>query len=224
MEHLLAPELAPFTLALAILLALLALEVVLSLAGLSTLSAEAGLDAEVGADVDAGLDGDADAGGSTGTGGVATWLGLGEAPIAIWLGSALLGFAATGMALQGVLLELARPLPAALAVAPAAAGGILAARHLSRLMARLVPRTESSAQSARQLARRTGVVTLGASARGRPAEVRVLDRHGNLHFLRAEPLRDDEVIEEGSLVLVVAVPNEDRTGVVHRLIRLEGGL
>ena len=41
------------------------------------------------------------------------------------------------------------------------------------------------------------------TARGRPAEVRVSDRFGNTHYLRAEPLRDDVSIAQGTEVIVL---------------------
>lgn len=203
---------APFTFALALLGGLLALEVVLALLGgtLLGLGADADLDAGFeGLDgPDAGLDGaDADAPAGAQHGPMA-WLGLHDQPAMIWLASALLGFGVSGLAVQALADALARPLPGWLAAPPALLAGLLFARGFGRALARLVPRTETSAQSARQLARRTGVVSQGTAARGRPAEVRVTDRHGNVHFLRAEPLRDDIVIPQGAEVVVLSAPRE----------------
>ena len=48
-----------------------------------------------------------------------------------------------------------------------------------------------------------GVVTQGTARRGAPTEVRLTDRHGNTHYIRAEPLKDDDVIVAGTQVLVL---------------------
>ena len=221
-ELLLTGPYIPFTLALALLAGLLALEVALALVGGSLLGADADtaagapdaphLDADPG-----GLDGgdvDADAPGSSGP---LAWLGPGDVPTTIWLAALLLGFGASGLVVQAVATAATAPLPGWLAAIPAAASGLLFARGFGRALARLVPRTESSAQTSRQLARRRGLVTMGTAARGRSAEVRVTDRHGNIHYLRAEPLHDDDVIAQGTEVVVLA----DRRGGGYRLIPLE---
>lgn len=201
LDLLLTGPFVPFTLALGLLLGLLVLEILLLLVGGTLL----GMGGEAELDVDA--DVDAEAGASFG-GGLAALLGLADVPSMIWLAAALLGFGLSGVAIQTAAGAVATPLPAWLAAVPALAGGLAFARGFARTFARLIPRTETTAQSARQLARRRGVVTQGTAARGRPAEVRVTDRHGNVHFLRAEPLSDDEIIPEGTEVVVVIPPRE----------------
>ncbi len=57
--------------------------------------------------------------------------------------------------------------------------------------------------SKRQLGKRMGTVTQGTAARGIPAEVRVTDRYGNTHYLRAEPMGDADTIPQGAQVLVL---------------------
>ncbi|MCE8442071.1 OB-fold-containig protein, partial [Rhodovulum sulfidophilum] len=86
---------------------------------------------------------------------------------------------------------------------PSAALAILFTRSFGAVFARLLPRTETQSVRARHLGRRMGVVTQGTASRGRPAEVRVRDRYGNTHYLRAEPLRDEDSIPAGCEVLVM---------------------
>ena len=183
----------PFTVALALLGGLLALELALLVVGGSLLGAEVDAD---GAELDGGS-------------GPAAWLGLDEAPAMVWLAAALLGFGAAGLAVQAAAEAVAAPLPGWLAAVPAAVAALAFARTFGRALARLIPGTESSAQTARQLARRPGRVTQGTALRGRSAEVRVTDRHGNIHYLRAEPLRDEDVIPQGSDVIVLRDPRGD---------------
>jgi len=53
------------------------------------------------------------------------------------------------------------------------------------------------------LSRLRGVVSQGTARAGNPAEVRVTDRHGNLQFLRAEPLDRSAEITQGQEVVVI---------------------
>lgn len=218
----------PFTLALALLFGLLALEIVLGLLGgtLLGLGADADMDVDLDLDVDmpdvGDLDidfGDADPHlfdfvepevdaelpeADTPTGGPAEWLGIGKMPVLIWIAALLLGFGVTGFAIQSFIASiLSFPLPPILAVFPAALIGIWFAKTFGRTFARLLPKTETSAMSERHLGRRTGVVTQGTARRGSPSEVKVKDHHGNTHYLRGEPLKDDDEIPAGTEVLVL---------------------
>lgn len=158
-------------------------------------------DAEL--DLELAPDAPADAGVSTPTG-LASWLGLGRMPTVIWLGAILLGFGLSGMGLQVALSSLFGLLaPAWGAAIPAGAFAFWFARVFGAAFARVLPQTETEALSERNLGRRRGIVTQGTAARGRPAEVRVMDGYGNAHYLRAEPLKDGDTIAQGTEVLVI---------------------
>ena len=223
----------PFTIALALLFGLLALELLLLIVGSSLLGmgADAEIDvdidtpdlgdldidfgsidiadfeiADVGADAEVDLDLDVESGPGTGTEAVgpAAWLGIGKMPILIWVAAVLMAFGLVGIVLQQTLLgTFGFALPAVVAVLPAGIVAILFAARFGNFFARVLPKTESTALSERHLGRRTGTVTQGTARRGSPAEVRVSDRHGNLHHLRAEPLKDEDVIPAGTDVLVL---------------------
>lgn len=138
--------------------------------------------------------------------GLAAALGFGRVPALIWLAAALAGFGLGGYLLQSLVARLfGAPLPALLAVVPAAAVGLWFARGYGGLLARLIPSTETSARSKSALSRRRGVVSQGTARAGQPAEVRVTDLRGNLHYIRAEPLDRTEAIPQGSAVLVLRV-------------------
>lgn len=218
----------PFTLALALLFGLLALEVILGLLGgtLLGLGADADMDLDIELDVempdvgDLDIDfGDADPHlfdfaepevdseipeAEVPATGPASWLGLGKMPVLIWIAALLLGFGVSGFALQSVFNGLfAFALPASIAAIPAALAGIWFARTFGAGFARALPKTETTAMSERHLGRRTGVVTQGTAKRDRPSEVKVKDRHGNTHYLRGEPLKDEDEIPAGTEVLVL---------------------
>lgn len=132
------------------------------------------------------------------------WLGLGKMPTLIWLACIFMSFGVAGIALQGLVTTLTgSPLNVFFAVIPCGAAAIWFTGQFGALFAKLLPKTESQSVSARQLGRRKGTVTQGTAARGTPAEVRVTDRYGNTHYLRAEPLKDEESIPQGAEVLVL---------------------
>ena len=220
-----APYMTPFSISLGLLFGLMALELIFALLGGSILGlgGDVDVDVDLDADVDFGADYDVgaeldvdglDAGDAPeieseiGSGisptGIAGWLGMGQVPFLIWLGAFLLAFGLGGLILQSVLLNsVGFTLPAGLAALAVFVPALGFARRFARVFARLLPKTESSAMSENHLGRRRGVVSQGTAARGRPAEVRVFDQHGNAHYLRAEPLRDDQEFPAGTEVLVL---------------------
>ena len=220
----LAEPYVPFTISLALLFGLLALELTMALIGGTLLGL--GADADVDADFDVGdigdfdldmdpgdlvdvelLDVDADFDGvqsAVSSAGPASWLGVGKVPVMIWIAALLLGFGLSGTILQQLAdAVLGRTLPAAVAAIPAVIAGLWFTSRFSAVFARLLPKTETTAISNRHLGRRTGTITQGVARRGKPAEVRVHDRYGNMHYLRGEPLKADDAIPTGTDVLVL---------------------
>jgi Protein of unknown function (DUF1449). len=131
----------------------------------------------------------------------------------IWLASALLGFGAGGLVVQTLADgTLGSPLPVWLAAVPALLSGWGVARGFGGLFARLIPQDETQSVSEAHLGRRQGVITQGTAARGRPAEVRVTDRHGNPHYLRAEPLQDQAQIPRAARFWCCATIGRASTG------------
>lgn len=223
---------APFSFALALLFGLAGLELAALLVGASFLGGDpdTGLDGAEGGDVGdiAGLDFDTDGLSEFGdldlaeidgidgidvseadaeletSIGVSGWLGLGKMPMLIWLAVLLLGFGLSGMGGQMALKAgFAFTAPPWLAALPAGAFGLWFVRVFGVGFARFIPQFETEALSVRNLGRRRGVVTQGTATTGRPAEVRVIDRYGNAHHLRAEPFEKGIEISQGTEVLVI---------------------
>lgn len=232
LDFLLSPPVVPFSLALGLLAGLLLLEIAALAMGASLLAKDAekldfeadlpALDTpdapdlpelpapEVLAEMDlGGIDAaDLDLGppAAPEPAGLGAVLGLGRAPFLIWLAALLAGFGLSGYLLQSLSARvLGWPLPAWLAILPAAAAGLWFARAYGRVLARLIPGTESSVRSKAMLNRKRGVVSQGTARAGQPAEVRVADSFGNLHYIRAEPLDVREAIPQGAEVLVLRI-------------------
>jgi hypothetical protein len=149
-------------------------------------------------DLDA--DGPPDAGDS-----VLGWLGLGgELPILIWLTSLLGCFTVAGLAAQQVTTALAgTPLHPALAVGVALLAGTALNTFAANGLARVMPGFETTVVTTDDLLRRRGTILEGTARRGSPARAKVVDHHGQAHFVMLEPHDDGDVIAAGETALLV---------------------
>lgn len=133
------------------------------------------------------------------------WLGLGgEMPILIWLTSLLGCFTLGGLVLQQGLTALAGgPLSPGLAVGAALPLGVVANTFVANGLARVMPGYESTVVSTDDLLRRRGTVLEGVARRGAPARAKVVDHHGQAHFVMIEPHHDGDAIAAGATALLV---------------------
>lgn len=135
-------------------------------------------------------------------GGWMSWLNAGGVPMLVLVVVFFSAFAAIGFALQSVASSMLMPLPLLIAVPASLALALPLTRWSSRGLARIIPRDESSVVSQSDFIGLLGTVTLGPLDQGYPGNVRVRDRHGNIHLLRATAA-PGHVIETGALVVIV---------------------
>lgn len=211
------PNSLPFAVALAVTAGLFALELVSALLGASILgvgsdgpdidmdadfdlTADLDLDAGFDADLDLDSDGIADAGPS----GFWGLIGARDVPFLIWLVSFLTMFGLMGLVVQSVAASiLGGALPVGLACAIVIVPAIAVTRVIANWVALIMPKTETSAMRTRFLGGHRGTITQGTAQRNKPAEAKIRDRHGNMHYLRVEPLEDDGVFPQGSDVTLI---------------------
>ncbi|WP_415401768.1 YqiJ family protein [Tateyamaria sp. SN3-11] len=213
------PEAIVFAVCLAVVAGLFVLEILTALLGGSILGV--GSDAP---DVDLDLDADFDFSveapegvdlgvddaipeidtGDAGTPGIFTWIGARDVPFLIWLVSFLTMFGLFGLIIQSICVGIfGAPLPILPACAVAFVPALGVTRVIANWVALIMPKTETTAMRARHLGGCHGIVTQGTASRGRPAEVKIKDRHGNIHYMRVEPLYDEEIFEQGSDVTLI---------------------
>ncbi|WP_421836935.1 OB-fold-containig protein [Novosphingobium sp.] len=149
-------------------------------------------------DLGADIDGDAHVG-------LLDWLGLSEdMPVLIWLTSLLACFTLVGLAIQQTAGSLAgSPLPWWMACAGAVVAAIPLNTVAANGLARVMPGFESTVVSADDLVRLRGTVLEGTARRDAPARTKVVDAHGQAHFILVEPHDASEAIAAGETVLVV---------------------
>lgn len=142
--------------------------------------------------------------GDVADGGLLSWLGVGDLPILVWL-TALLGcFVFIGLAIQQLAtVTMGAPLSAPVAAGAALTLGLTLNTFVANGLARILPGYESSAVSTDELVRSRGTILEGAARRGHPARAKVVDRHGQAHYVMVEPHADDGIIPQGQTALLV---------------------
>ena len=183
---LLSPDYAPFAVAFVIMLGIGLIEA--AGLGLGHLDFDADVDAH--ADVGPGL---------------LDWLGLGRGlPILVWLTSLLGCFTVVGFAVQQIATAaFGAPLHWGVASIAALAIGGVANMFVSHGLARVFPSFESTAIDAEELLRLRGTVLEGSASRGHPARAKVIDHHGQAHYVMVEPHHETDVIAQGETAMLI---------------------
>ena len=189
-DILLAPDVRPFAIAAAIMMALGAIELLTTLVGFS-LAELIGKDAAVEADSHNGL------------GGLFLWINAGRLPLLILIILALGVFSIEGFLLQGVAHMVGTAVPVAIAALAAAAGSIPVIRTTSRGLSRIIPRDETYAVSESDFVGKVAMVSIGPLDQGLPGRVRLKDVFGNWHTVAARASPDSAPLPVGTSVLLV---------------------
>ena len=233
LDFLFASENVPFAVALAVMLTLGTLEIISFVLGFGlsnlvdqALDLDTDVDADLGADVDADVDVDAgyDADGDTATnwadaeagieGGQGPsrllaslgWLGLGRVPTMILLSIFLATFGLAGLVEQFFVLALTGGewmLPAWVAWIPALLVSLAPTRWAALGVGRVLPKETTSAVSERTFVGRTAIITIGTARAGSPAQARLVDPHGQTHYVLVEPKDAAVTFGQGSEVVLV---------------------
>jgi hypothetical protein len=189
-DVLLAPEVRPFAIAGAIMIALGGIELLTTLIGFS-------ISHYFGKEIDLHAEGDGP------VAGLMLWINAGRVPLLILIVLALGLFSIEGFLLQGIAHSAGLQVPAWIAALIAIAGTIPAVRITSRGISRIIPRDETYAVSDADFVGQVGVVSIGPLDQGLPGRVRLKDVFGNWHSVPARASRDSQTLAVGASVLLV---------------------
>jgi hypothetical protein len=189
-DILLAPDVRPFAVAAAIMLALGGIELLATLVGFS-ISELVGK--EVAVDSDSG----------NGLGGLFLWINAGRLPLLILIILALGVFSIAGFFLQGMAHGVGISFPASIAALAAAAGSVPIIRVTSRGIARIIPRDETYVVNEADFIGHVAEVSIGPLDQGLPGRVRLKDVFGNWHSLVARASAESTPLPVGASVLLV---------------------
>jgi hypothetical protein len=188
-DILLAPDVRPFAVAAAIMLALGGIELLATLVGFSL--------SHIGKDI--GVETDSD----SGLGGLFLWINAGRLPLLILIILALGVFSIAGFFLQGLAHGVGISVPASIAALAAAACSIPVIRVTSRGIARIIPRDETYAVEDADFIGHVAEVSIGPLDQGLPGRVRLKDVFGNWHSLVARASPESTPLPVGASVLLV---------------------
>lgn len=203
-----------FLIALAVMLMIALLEGVASLLGAGLSGLLDSLIPEVDADV-VDIDLDATAPHPPALTRFLSWLRIGEVPVLMLLVVFLTAFGLIGLTMQSIVFGVAGVyLPQWIAAVPALFLSLPVVRVLGGLLAMILPKDETTAVYEASFVGRIATLTLGTAVRGSPAEAKLVDEHGQAHYVLVEPDAEGEAFERGTQVLIT-----ERRGAVFRAIR-----
>lgn len=133
------------------------------------------------------------------------WLGLKHGlPILVWLTSLLGCFTIVGVAVQQISTAIfGSPLHWGIAGVVALLVGSAMNGFASGWLAQILPEYESTIIDTEDLVMRRGIVLEGSARRGHPARAKVVDHHGQAHYVMLEPHNDGDIIGPGESALLV---------------------
>ncbi|WP_018998444.1 YqiJ family protein [Hirschia maritima] len=214
--------LAPFTIALLIMLFIAVLEVIGLLMGFGFSEFVDGflpdieLDADLDIDADAGLetpsasplDVDPAAGPDVPSlglfGSFLAWLCVGKVPVLVLFVAFLTSFGLAGIVTQNTVHSITGMyLPVFIPVLIALVISLPLTRHIGLFLARVMPKEETDAVSKTSFIGKVATIFRGKASLGQPAEAKLEDHTGQVHYLLVEPDEADSSFEAGDEVLLV---------------------
>lgn len=208
LDLLLQPALIPFAVALGLMLAIALIEVVTVLMGMGLSGAIDSLLPDVDMpDVDLDLDAGEAADGLSSPGVLgmfAAWLCIGRVPALIIFIAFLTAFGISGLVVQQVALSLtASTLAPLIAVAAALLIALPLTRYFALAFAWIMPQEETEAVEQTSFLGLVAEIIRGTARSGEPAEAKLSDRFGKVHYLLVEPLAGGGALDAGTKVVLL---------------------
>lgn len=132
-----------------------------------------------------------------------TFLKVKNVPLIILLITFLMSFGVSGLLMQSLVLEiLGFTVSALILIIPATIIGLGIMKAFGEVLAKVMPKDETDAEKIEAFVGKVGVLTLGTAEKDKPAQCKVKDKKGHLHYFMA--LTDnDEKIHMGQKVILV---------------------
>ncbi|MGB5919449.1 YqiJ family protein [Arcobacter sp.] len=131
------------------------------------------------------------------------WIRLKEVPILMLLVIFLTSFGLIGLLIQAILFNFIGILWLQYLVSiPALIFAIISLRIFGGIVAKLLPKDETSSISNDELIGYIAIITLGKATKGSPAEGKVKDKSGQVHYFMIEPENENDVFLQGEKVLI----------------------
>ena len=138
-------------------------------------------------------------------GGVLGWLHIGRVPILVLLVVFLMAFAIAGLLMQWTLRGLiGNALPPSMASVLAAVVALPIVRGCGAVIARHIPHDETTAVSEDSFIGRVARLSAESASQGQPSQAKLVDEHGQVHYLLVEPDTAATTFTRGESILIVS--------------------
>lgn len=205
MDWLWLNDVAPFSFALLLMLGLGVIEIIGLFVGLSSLTHLPDIDLNSDIHLDSaahGLDG------------FLNWLHIGRAPLLILLVFFLLGFGLSGVLLQQLSQTLLGTVThGALVAIPSVIIGLTQMNWGGRFVHRFLPKDETESVSSESFIGKTVTITVGEAHLNDPAEAKLSDAFGQIHYVMVEPDDDSYYFKQGDTALIIR-----QQGAIYRVV------
>lgn len=132
------------------------------------------------------------------------WIRIKGVPMIVVLVVFLTVFSLSGFIVQAIIKSIIGfYLPWFIAMLPAFFITIPIVKASSLILSNFVIKDETSALKTETFVGKIAVITLGNARKGMPAEAKLTDTYGQVHYIRVEPDEDDEVLEQSAEVLLI---------------------
>lgn len=131
------------------------------------------------------------------------WIRLKQVPILMLVVIFLTSFGLIGLLIQAILFNFIGTLWLQyLVVIPAFIFAITSLRIFGGLIAKFLPKDETSSISNNDLIGYIAIITLGKATKGSPAEAKIKDQSGQVHYFMVEPENENDIFMQGEKVLI----------------------
>lgn len=135
---------------------------------------------------------------------VFSWVNSGRVPFFIFFLILLFSFSLSGLFIQQLALAISSPLNAWLAVLLAMVAGVLVTKQASVYIGRALPSDQTSAVSTDSFIHKNAVIVQGDATTARPAQAKVEDAFGDVHYVQVEPYTPGECLPQGTPIVLVS--------------------
>jgi hypothetical protein len=133
-----------------------------------------------------------------------SWIRVGSVPAVILLILFLTFFGLFGLSIQLCRYAYWKTfLPPVWVSLPTFFLAMLMVRILGGIIAKIIPKDETDAVSEDSFVGRVAVITLGQARKGKPAQARLKDSHGQTHYVMVEPDSSETTFTQGQTVLLI---------------------
>jgi len=133
-----------------------------------------------------------------------SFLKVKDVPLVILFVCFLMSFGLSGLFLQAFCLKVFGTTASPYLVTPFALFiGLTLMRGFGVVISKLIPRDETDAVKINELIGRIGTITLGDVSKEKPAQCKVKDKSGQIHYFMSLPDNDNDEIKMGEKVLFV---------------------